>query len=456
MSYLNYEQFGNNPYNELDSQDSNNNEDEDEKNIINMHFNKNDDDEESSNNYEHFYLNKKTAPKTYKDIQDELNNYNRNIFEKEQNNEFFFSNEDVKKNEILLNEEIEIIKDLSEKIGKENKEEKLELNKGTNINQIEIKEDKEDKNEENILLPPKQYYINDIKEKLNSISLIDIFIKNDNLKELEEKMSDKVFLAPKKRNRDKKHEINPEIKKCGRKKKHDTESKSLHTKDFQDNIVKKIKSKINGFLIMFINIIINTFLSSNKKKSYFRIIKKIPGGKEPKYEDLLKDLDYNLTVNEISKKKNLEFLNMPLKDYLSIDISDKFRTYSKESNKNVIDEIIKNEKGNEIIMFILNDLTLRDYIDIFLYKKQLKDFGKLDETKINLIMNKFIRVDKLIEEINPKENEKDYYSKFLYIFYNFERWFFIKIQRQKKEKKVIEDKEKEKIFLSKKVKKVFK
>ena len=117
---------------------------------------------------------------------------------------------------------------------------------------------------------------------------------------------------------------------------------------------------------------------------------------------------------------------MPLKDYLSIDISDKFTTYSKNSNKKVIEEIMKNEKDNEIIMFILNDLTLGDYIDIFLYKKELKDFGKIDEEKANKIMKAFKRVDSLIEEIDPKENDNYYYSNYFYIFYNFERWYFIK------------------------------
>ena len=141
---------------------------------------------------------------------------------------------------------------------------------------------------------------------------------------------------------------------------------------------------------------------------------------------------------------------MPLKDYLSIDITDKFKTYPKNSNKKVIDEILKNEKDNEKIMFILNDLTLGDYIDIFLYKKELKDFGKISEDKINSIMGKFKRVDKLLKEIKAKEND-NYYSKFFYIFYNFERWFFIKIDRQKKEKKMNE--ECGKIFRIKKLKK---
>ena len=327
-----------------------------------------------------------------------------------------------------------------------NNNEHLYLNKSTahktNIfRKDEIKENEEDEKEENIL-PPKQYRIDDIKKILNSKFNEEIFIEKDNLLDLEIKMSDKVFLAPKKRKRDKENEVNTEKKKCGRKKKDDINAISLHKKDCQDNIVKKIKSKINGFLLMFINIILNISLTPNKKKSYIKIIKNIPEGKDPENEDLLKDLDYNKTVNETSKEKNLEFLNMPLKDYLSIDISKQFKTYSKKSNKKVIDELIKNEKDNEIIMFILNDLTLRDFIDIFLYKKELKDFKKIDEEKANLIMKVFKRVDTLIEEIDLNENENNYKSNYLYIFYNYERWFFIKKQRKShKKKKLSKNKE---------------
>ena len=186
-----------------------------------------------------------------------------------------------------------------------------------------------------------------------------------------------------------------------------------------------------------INYIFNSVLSRNKKQAYIRIIKNISNDKKPKDEDLLKDLDYNKTVNQTKKEINLEFLKMALKDYLSIDISDKFKTYSKDSNKKVINEIIKNEKNNEIIMFLLNNMTLGDFMDIFLYKKELRDFGKISEEKIDLIMKRFKRVDALLEEINKKEEKNNYYSKYFYIFYNYERYFFIKLARQKKEKKLM-------------------
>ena len=140
---------------------------------------------------------------------------------------------------------------------------------------------------------------------------------------------------------------------------------------------------INWKNLLFVNSVLKSVLEENKIKLYIRNIKKIPNAKEPEIEDLIKDLNYNKIVNETKREKNLNFLKLPLKNFLSFEISPKFSTYSRDTNKKVIDEIIKNENNNEIIMFILNDLTLGNFIDVFLYKKELKDFGNLDKENIN-------------------------------------------------------------------------
>ena len=200
---------------------------------------------------------------------------------------------------------------------------------------------------------------------------------------------------------------------------------------------------------------INNFITPANKKLYFRKI--INDDKEPKDEDLIKKLNYNITVNEVSKNKNLEYIKKThLKDYLSKDISPKLKCYPVDFNKKAIEEIIKNEKDNEIIMFILNNLTLGDYIDLFLYKKELKDFGKIDEDKINQIKRIFIGVDilfekkdslknnkiyKLVSKFAELMNDKKYISKFFYIFYNYERFLFIKQSREKKDTRQKKDNE---------------
>ena len=305
--------------------------------------------------------------------------------------------------------------------------------------EIEIKKTEEEK--KNILpTPPKQYEFDDIKNilsilpKNNRNEIIQSFIYTDNLKELENKMSDKTYFAPKKRNRNK-EEKKSEAKKPGRKKKEDTSDRD-HSKDSEDNIIKKIKNKSITTLVIFINCIINSSLSDEKIKSYVRIMKNLNDEQEPEKEDLIKYLDNKKTVEEAKKEINLNFLKMPLKEFLSIDISPKYSTYKRESNKIMIYEIIKNEKENKVLMFVLNDLTFEDYIDIFTRKKKFIDFKQLDLNKkyLNLIERNFIYVDSLLEEVYQKNDKDNYFSRFISILYNFKRWFFIK-QDRKREKK---------------------
>ena len=410
--------------------------------LMGVNFNENNDDERFPGLFNASLLPFSTAFKS--DIpnqnQQNISEINNNLFEtfkndfnkgEEQKNIDKEIKEDEIKQGIIEKEE------KKEKSIKKDKEDEKEEDKKEEDNNGELKEILIEEN--NQKLPPTQFLFEDIKNKfLSKININNLikekFVKTDNLSDLQNKMSDKEFIGPKKRNRDKPNDGIREAKKAGRKKKDDTANDSLHNKDSQDNIIKKIKAKIITNLLIFINSILNSFLSPGKIKSYIRIIKKLPEDKEPEYEDLLKDLDYNKTVNETKKERNLDFLKMPLKDFLSIDISPKFSCYSPNSNKIVIDEILKNEKNNKIIMFLLNDLTLSDYIDIFLYKKELREFGKLDELTINLIMTKFTRVDKLLEEIYKLNNKNNYFSIFISIMYNFERWYFIKKERARTNK----------------------
>ena len=281
-----------------------------------------------------------------------------------------------------------------------------------------------------------QYEFNEIKDKIlpklniNTYEKINpCYIFTDNVEDLQKKMSDDTYYAEKKRNRDKEIKKN-DPKKRGRKTKQDTSVRE-HTKNSEDNIIKKIKTKVIDTLLTFINNCINCFLSEEKIKSYVKIMKDIKDDREPEKENLLKFLDYKKTINETKRETNLQFFKMPLKDFLSIDISPKFSTYRKDSNKKIINELLKNEQDNEILMFILNDLTFEDFIDIYTRKKELKSFPKLDVSKINLINYNFIYVESLLEEVHKLNDENNYFSCFTSILYNLKRWFFIKQERKR-------------------------
>ena len=102
---------------------------------------------------------------------------------------------------------------------------------------------------------PEQYTFEKIKNeifpKFNQNEVEKYFIKDDNIINMEKKMSDETYKQPKTRNRGIKLP-KEEKKKSGRKRKEDT-SDSYHNKYSPDNIIKKIKTKILDCLLNFIN-----------------------------------------------------------------------------------------------------------------------------------------------------------------------------------------------------------
>ena len=271
-------------------------------------------------------------------------------------------------------------------------------------------------------LPPFQYSLEKIKNEIfikfkEKDKIIKMLKEDENTNDLEKKMNDITFINIKKRNRKGKKIKKKEPKKSGRHKKDEIQKEGKHNKYSQDNIIKKIKSIILKYLIKFINDLLRNRLSNERILEYIQIIKKV---NDPEKEDLIKNLNYDLTVNSTEKENNLKFLKMALKDFFSINISNKLKNYSKDTNKKIIDKILK-EENDTILKFILNDLTLNDWIDIFIYKRKLKDLAKnLTNNQINEIANLFIRVDNYIL-YNYYTFENNYFSIFIILLYNLER-----------------------------------
>ena len=149
-----------------------------------------------------------------------------------------------------------------------------------------------------------------------------------------------------------------------------------------------------------------------------------------------KSKDYKFIKN-IKKIQEITLLSTPLKDIFSNNISPKYKMYAPDSNKQIINKIIKEQSDNIIIMKAFN-LTFREWIDIFTYKKDLKSIIEFNEsTSINLD-EKFDHIDKLILDIYEKYQETNYLVYFISYIYNYERWFLIKKERNRKLKKVNE------------------
>ena len=149
-----------------------------------------------------------------------------------------------------------------------------------------------------------------------------------------------------------------------------------------------------------------------------------------KYEPLL-DLRYTY-INNIKKDSDLELLNTKLKDLVSKDISEKYKSKDEKWNKRIIDEIIQNETKNEQLINLLN-MTFNEWIDIFTYKTK-NEYNK----DINLLQS-------ALDKINKKNNNnQEYLSKLIFYLYNYKRWFESKKGRSTEEKNDVDKNEENK------------
>ena len=285
---------------------------------------------------------------------------------------------------------------------------------------------------------PKLNIQKEIKEK--------ILPSKNNITNIEKSMSDREkSKSPNKKrkktgkikfNNDNKYEKpdDGEERKRGRKKADDYYSKSIHNIYSSDNINKKIKTNLLEFALIFLNTILNLFLDEKKLKNYTKNYLK--NRKKKDSYDLIKNLDYTFIKN-INKTKEISLLSTPLKDIFSNNISRKYKTYHSNLNKQIINQIIKEESNNPIIMKAFN-LTFREWIDIFTYKKDLKTIIEFEEETAENLDGKFDYIDKLILDIYEKYQDTKYLFYFISYIYNYERWFLIKKERNRNYKKVKE------------------
>ena len=152
-------------------------------------------------------------------------------------------------------------------------------------------------------------------------------------------------------------------------------------------------------------------------------------------EDLLKMIDYKY-IDRLNKKKDLSLLYMPFKELFSKEVSPRYSTLKPDSNRIIIEKLIKEEGGNENIDFALN-LKFKDWIDVFTYKKEFKSIINLQNENLENLIENFEYADNLILDIyriNPNDN---YLLYFMIYLYNYERWFCLKAGRTRTSKRII-------------------
>ena len=210
----------------------------------------------------------------------------------------------------------------------------------------------------------------------------------------------------------------------------------------KDIMISGIINMCSNSLILTINKIINAVYDKEQKK---KILISINLSKD-KSDQIIKKIDYQ-KYKEHKKTMNdyLKLLSLTIGQYLSREISRKHKekNYPKNYNEIVVGNILKDENNNEIFKFLFNCLKYEDWVDIFIYKKELEDFDEynsLDENKRKIIKENLARLDNYIYKIYKKDNDKTandkiYFHSFCLYIYNLKTYLSLKEKRVRKKLK---------------------
>ena len=230
-----------------------------------------------------------------------------------------------------------------------------------------------------------------------------------------------------------KDESNETIK-TGRKRKSDVTNR-FHNKYSLDNLFNKTKNMINKSLIEFINILINKIYTKEKIKRMFLELNIEKKKSNSKLIKVIKDNQYNFIKDKKKSSDILKLFSLTIKEYLCNEISTKYTNLPSDYNEKVIKWILKDDKNKEISDFIFNKLKIEDWVDIFLYRKKLKDyfaFNSINQNSQKIIKENIIGIDYYFQEIyldNKGNADKEYFHCFLLLIYNLRRYVMIKEKR---------------------------
>ena len=207
----------------------------------------------------------------------------------------------------------------------------------------------------------------------------------------------------------------------------------------KDIMISGIINMCSNSLILTINKIINAVYDKEQKKKILIFINL----SKDKLEQIIKKIDYQ-KYKEHKKTMNdyLKLLSLTIGQYLSRELSSKFKenNYPKNYNEIVMNNILKDENNNEIFKFLFNCLKYEDWVDIFIYKKELEDFDEynsLDENQRKIIKENLDRLDNYIYKIYKKDNDKTandkiYFHSFCLLIYNLKTYLSLKEKRVRK------------------------
>ena len=277
----------------------------------------------------------------------------------------------------------------------------------------------------------------EIKEKL----YLDESISSKEIKQVWDEL-----LFPKKRRRDKRKEKcftknikdiknNVKTNLLGRKRK-DDDSKRNRDKFDTYNITKKIKNKLIQYLILSINNLIQSLYTKeeiNQILSELHLPRLKSSNKQ--FHVILK-ISHDIYAKRTKIDENLKFLRSTIGNYLSNNISKKYKEIPSNTNRLILSRLLQDENNKDIFDFIFNKLKIEDWLNIFTYQKELDDYAEnfLNEKKLSIIRNSLIRIEQIDLIKNDKES-KNFFHCFCILIYNFKA-FLNKKERRKREKKI--------------------
>ena len=245
-----------------------------------------------------------------------------------------------------------------------------------------------------------------------------------------EEIKNKLSLNQNERRKNLDNKINIKDKfKTGRKLKNDISRRS-HNKYSFDNLVDKIKNMINTSLLFFCNKVIKTIYENNPKIKQIFTDAELP--KKISTKKVIKEIDKNFIVNKKKGNEILELLNMTVRDYLCNKISTKYSKIPSQYNQLIINQLLSDENNKDIFDFLLNNIKIEDYLNIFLHQKEFKDilnYDRLNNNQKQILKNNNVSICSYLKKIYIKD--ETYFQCLVILIYNFRRYLMIRERRNR-------------------------
>ena len=159
--------------------------------------------------------------------------------------------------------------------------------------------------------------------------------------------------------------------------------KASHNKNSEDNIIRKIKGRVQEIFLNYINYKYSKYMETKGISKKIKLLQRINPEESRK----------------ISKADNMKWFSTKLKDLFSSNLSQKCSLYNSDYNKCRIEEIYKNNEAIDVINILEKDMI--EMYNLYRYNVKIEGFETLEDDLKN--------IRKKMEEENEEEEEIEEY-----------------------------------------------